>query len=87
MTHTLTFMDCRGLSAPLTVIRIKQAMIGRADIGLPLDVLIDDTCGDGARVAASLTGESSDIRLLHVAESHSSLVAVTGGETERRADA
>ena len=87
MTHTLTFMDCRGLSAPITVIRIKQAMIGRADIGLPLDVLIDETCGDGAGVAASLTGESSDIRLLTVAESHSSLVPAAGDAAERRADA
>ncbi len=59
-----SFIDCRGLSAPLTVLRIKQAMVGRSDGGLPLDVLVDGACSDTARVSACLTGESADIRLI-----------------------
>ena len=60
-----SIIDCRGLSAPLTVLRIKQAVVGRSDCGLPLDVLVDGACGEADRVSACLTGEPTDIRLLH----------------------
>lgn len=60
-----SFIDCRGLTAPLTVLRIKQTVVGRGDCGLPLDVLVDGACCDGDRVAASLTGVDTDIRLLY----------------------
>ncbi len=60
-----SFIDCRGLSAPLTVLRIKQAVVGRSDCGLPLDVLVDGDFTDSDRVTACLTGESTDIRLLY----------------------
>lgn len=77
MSHLKTFIDCRGLSAPLTVLRIKQAMVGRSDVGLPLDVLIDSTCGDHEKVAASLTGEPADIRLLLCSEQDLAAMPVT----------
>ncbi|WP_172293319.1 hypothetical protein [Pseudoruegeria sp. HB172150] len=66
MSQPTSIIDCRGLSAPLTVLRIKQAVIGRSDVGLPLDVLVDRTCCDGARVSECLTGESTDVRLLYL---------------------
>lgn len=69
MSQHFAFMDCRGLSAPLTLLRIKQAMIARADVSLPLEVVIDAGCRDGARIAESLTEEASDIRLFHLTES------------------
>lgn len=66
MTHQPTsFIDCRGLSAPLTVLRVQQAMVGRSGCGLPLDVLVDGACPDIDRVWACLNGESTDIRLVH----------------------
>ncbi len=81
MSQHFSFMDCRGLSAPLTVLRIKQAMIGRADVSLPLEVVIDKTCCDGSRVAESLTNEPIDIRLFHVAESVAASPADTAFDT------
>jgi len=69
MSQHFTFMDCRGLSAPLTMLRIKQAMIGRADVSLPLEVVVDAGCCDADQIAESLTEEASDIRLFHLAES------------------
>jgi len=78
MPQPTTFLDCRGLSNALTVLRIKQAMIGRADCGLPIDVLVDGSCCDAERVSASLTGESTDVQLLYCAESNPEMVQ---GET------
>lgn len=68
MIQNATFLDCRGLSAPLTILRIKQAMVGRRDVALPLDVLVDNCCDEGARIADALTGEEADIRLVRLAE-------------------
>ncbi|MBZ4023128.1 hypothetical protein CKO11_11720 [Rhodobacter sp. TJ_12] len=65
MSQPTSFIDCRGLSAPLTVLRIKQAVVGRQDCGLPLDVLVDRACTAPDRVAACLTGESTDVRLVY----------------------
>ncbi|WP_172328725.1 hypothetical protein [Mangrovicoccus sp. HB161399] len=73
-----SFIDCRGLSAPLTVLRIKQAMVGRSDCGLPLDVLVDRSCGDAARVSACLTGESTDIRLIEAVPGMPAMAALAG---------
>ncbi len=74
-----SFIDCRGLSAPLTVLRIKQAVVGRSDCGLPLDVLVDRACGDAARISACLTGESTDIRLIHAAPEMAALSGAPQG--------
>ncbi|MFC2967100.1 hypothetical protein [Acidimangrovimonas pyrenivorans] len=87
MSQTLTFMDCRGLSAPLTVLRIKQAMTGRAD-SLPLDVVIDHSCCDGSLVADCLGDDCGAVRLLHVAGGVApdvvpGLAAAMTGTTER----
>ncbi|ARE42310.1 hypothetical protein RGUI_4284 (plasmid) [Rhodovulum sp. P5] len=68
MSQPTSFIDCRGLSAPLTVLRIKQAVVGRRDCGLPLDVLVDGACCEPDRISASLTGESTDVRLLYSAD-------------------
>lgn len=85
MSQTQTFMDCRGLSAPLTLLRIKQALTGRATTGLPLDVVVDRRCGDGARIAQSLNGAAADVRLLHVAEAPApAWPAATPAESGRR---
>lgn len=80
MTQPTTFLDCRGLSAALTVLRIKQTMIGRADCGLPIDVLVDETCCNAERVSASLTGESTDVQLFYCAETMPG--AIAQGEAE-----
>lgn len=68
MSQPTNLIDCRGLSAPLTVLRIKQAVTGRADCGLPLDVLLD---GAGSRpeeisatIRAGLNGSAPDLRLI-----------------------
>ncbi|WP_102224424.1 hypothetical protein [Acidimangrovimonas sediminis] len=81
MSQPTHFIDCRGLSAPLTVLRIKQAVIGRSDCGLPLDVLVDETCCDCDRVAASLTGEATDLRLIHSAAPAGAAAAIAGTAT------
>lgn len=83
MSQNLTFMDCRGLSAPLTVLRIKQAMTGRAD-SLPLDVVIDHSCCDGTLVADCLSDDCGEVRLLHVAEGVAPGIAATMTETTKR---
>lgn len=81
MSQPTSFIDCRGLSAPLTVLRIKQAVVGRRDCGLPLDVLVDRACCRPNRISASLTGESTDVRLLYFADTPGS----TGSDTRPQA--
>lgn len=85
MPQTMHFIDCRGLSAPLTVLRIKQAVVGRSDCGLPLDVLVDRDCCDTKRVAACLTGDIADTRLVYFAgcEAADELLEVPVRETPR----
>lgn len=80
MTQPTTFLDCRGLSAALTVLRIKQTMIGRADCGLPIDVLVDETCCNAERVSACLTGESADVQLLYCAEDQPGMITSSAGD-------
>ena len=68
MSTTMSIIDCRGLSAPLTVLRIKQAVIGRSDVGLPLDVLVDQSCCDADSVCGCFDGDDMDVRVLYLAD-------------------
>jgi hypothetical protein len=55
-------IDCSGLSAAPTVLRIKQALTGLSDEHLPLGVLLDSAC-DRDRIAQSLGAMAGDVHL------------------------
>ncbi|PTV94522.1 hypothetical protein C8J27_10753 [Rhodobacter aestuarii] len=79
MSQPTSFIDCRGLSAPLTVLRIKQAVVGRQDCGLPLDVLVDRHCNAPERIAHSLKHDPTDIRLVYSTQDRRALAKAGKG--------
>lgn len=56
-------IDCNGLSPAPTVLRIKQALIGRARDSRPLDILLDPAC-DTSSLARSLGKLADRVRLV-----------------------
>lgn len=56
-------IDCNGLSPAPTVLRIKQALIGREKGMLPLNILVDSGC-DQAMLATSLGKLARDVRFV-----------------------
>ncbi|WP_138469346.1 hypothetical protein [Poseidonocella sp. HB161398] len=58
----MSHIDCRGLSAPLAVLRIKQAILNVPGHALPLLAQLDDGCAPDA-VAAGLRAHACDVRL------------------------
>jgi|TARA_R110000782_G_scaffold104690_3_gene192471 hypothetical protein len=55
-------IDCNGLSPAPTVLRIMQALIGRKDSNVPLNVLVGSDC-DCARLSVSLGDLADDVQL------------------------
>lgn len=56
-------IDCNGLSAAPTLLRIKQALVGRVDDALPLEFLVDADC-DRDRLRRSLGRQGRAVRLV-----------------------
>lgn len=56
-------IDCNGLSAAPTVLRIKQALVGHDGGALPIDILVGADC-DCDRLTASLGKLAKDVRLV-----------------------
>lgn len=56
-------IDCNGLSAAPTLLRIKQALVGRKDKARPLDILVDAAC-DRENLLRSLGKQVAAVRLL-----------------------
>ena len=67
MDQEETLIDCRGLSAALTVLRIKQAFIGAPEDVSHVDVVVNYDC-DCRRIAASLADKEGDVRFLKTEE-------------------
>ncbi|MCC9621359.1 hypothetical protein LPB41_06590 [Thalassospira sp. MA62] len=53
-------IDCNGLSAAPTLLRIKQALTGREDTDLPLNVLVGEDC-DCEGLAGCLGHHAGDV--------------------------
>ncbi|GAB4520980.1 MAG: hypothetical protein Tsb0019_22200 [Roseibium sp.] len=56
-------IDCNGLSTAPTLLRIKQALVGRVDDALPLKILVDADC-DRDRLRRSLGRLKDAVRLV-----------------------
>ncbi|KZM50805.1 hypothetical protein OA90_07280 [Labrenzia sp. OB1] len=56
-------IDCNGLSAAPTLLRIKQALVGLVDHALPLEILVDEGC-DQERLRRSLGRHGGAVRLI-----------------------
>lgn len=56
-------IDCNGLSVAPTLLRIKQALIGRSGKGLPLNILVGADF-DRDHLAVSLGDLAGDVRLV-----------------------
>ncbi len=56
-------IDCNGLSAAPTLLRIKQALVGLVDNALPLEILVDAGC-DRDRLRRSLGRQGEAVRLV-----------------------
>jgi len=59
----LNAINCNGLSPAPTVLRIKQALIGRAKDARPLEILLDPAC-DRSKLAQSLGKLADHVRLV-----------------------
>ncbi|WP_430473581.1 hypothetical protein ACQ0MK_16800 [Thalassospira lucentensis] len=55
-------IDCNGLSPAPTVLRIMQALVGRTDTDLPLNVLVGAEC-NCKHLAVSLGELADDVHL------------------------
>lgn len=60
--HVSNTLDCNGLPAAPTILRIKQALIGRSGGDLPLNVLVGSDC-DCEDLASSLGSLAEDVHL------------------------
>ncbi len=56
-------IDCNGLSAAPTILRIKQALVGRCRTTLPIQILVDAEC-DRDHLRRSLGRHVNDVRLV-----------------------
>ncbi|TYC60512.1 hypothetical protein FMN50_07335 [Rhodobacterales bacterium] len=56
-------VDCNGLSPAPTVLRIKQALIGRDEDRLPLEILVGSDC-DREQLMSCLGKDAGDVRFV-----------------------
>ncbi|QQA43583.1 hypothetical protein [Pelagovum pacificum] len=70
-------LDCRGLSAPLTMLRIRQNLCCQGEAATPLHAVVDSDC-DCDSLSSWLAGVDEDVHLMKGA---------TNTETSRTANA
>lgn len=60
--HVSDTIDCNGLSPAPTLLRIMQALVGREDTDLPLNVLVGSQC-NCEHLAVSLGQLANEVHL------------------------